>query len=226
MNGLFVTGTDTGVGKTTVAVGLVAAFAARGLRVAAMKPCETGGGSDAARLRAATGRALDRALVSPYRFRLAAAPEIAARAEGARISVPAIVRAYRQLARDADLTIVEGAGGLLVPLTARASMADLAAHLALPVVVVARTTLGTINHTLLTIEAARRRRLQVVGVVFSRTDRGADRGEARALAAIARLGRVPTLGIVPHLAHAHEADPARLGRAIERSVDLDALLRA
>src|SRR5262245_32992225 len=123
--GLFVVGTDTGVGKSTFAVGLTAALAAAGKRVAAMKPCETGEGDDARRLRAASGRRLDASLVNPYRFALPAAPEVAARRAGRRIELGVIVDAYRKLARDAEWTIVEGAGGLLVPLAPGVTLADL-----------------------------------------------------------------------------------------------------
>src|SRR5262245_43374770 len=113
-----------------------------------MKPCETGDGDDAQRLLAASGRAPDPPLVSPYRFALPAAPEVAARRESRRIELPVIVDAYRQLASDAEWTIVEGAGGLLVPLAQGMTLADLIAQLELPIVIVARTRLGTINHTL------------------------------------------------------------------------------
>src|SRR3954468_12729734 len=100
MTGLFVTATDTGVGKTWVACALARAAARRGLRVAAMKPCETGDGDDGAKLIAATGRALDESLARPYRFALPASPEVAARAEGAVVDVERIARAFSQLATD------------------------------------------------------------------------------------------------------------------------------
>ncbi|HEX8953253.1 MAG TPA: dethiobiotin synthase, partial [Polyangia bacterium] len=166
MNGLFVTATDTGVGKTWVACALLRAAARRGLRVAAMKPCETGDGDDGARLVEAAGRPLDPSLARPYRFHLPASPEVAARAEGAVVDIARIADAFTRLTRDADFTIVEGAGGLLVPVAPGVLMADVAARLALPLLVVARAALGTVNHTLLTLEAARARRLSVAGVVL------------------------------------------------------------
>lgn len=223
--GVFVTGTDTGVGKTQVAVALVSAFARRGLRVAAMKPCETGVGpapdpnDDAERLRAATGRDLPRPLVCPYRFALPASPEEAARAEGRSVVLDEIVAAYRALAADADLIVVEGAGGLLVPLGPRQTMAELARALALPVVVVARPSLGTVNHTLLTVEAARARGLTVLGVVFSRTRDAAAPDEATNPDAIARHGGVRVLGTLPRL-----APGADLGAAAEAHLDLSSLI--
>jgi dethiobiotin synthetase len=198
MTGLFVTATDTGVGKTWVACALARAAVRRGLRVAVMKPCETGDGDDGARLLDAAGRPLDAALARPYRFHLPASPEVAARAEGAVVDVTRIADAFTRLTRDADFTIVEGAGGLLVPVAPGVLMADVAARLALPLLIVARASLGTVNHTLLTIEAARARQLPVAGVVLSRAVDSAGREEATNPDAIATYGRAPILGIFPH----------------------------
>jgi dethiobiotin synthetase len=225
MKGLFLTGTDTGVGKTTVGCALVAAFARRGLQVAPMKPCETGDGDDACRLAAAAQRDLDPALVNPYRFRLPASPEAAAAAEGAAVDLQVIAAAYRRLTAGADLAIVEGAGGLLVPLGGGRMMADLAATLTLPVLIVARPSLGTINHTLLTVEAARHRGLRVLGVVFSRMHDLAGPDEPTNPAAIARHGAVQIFGALPCLADP-AAPPDSLARVAERHLDLDALLAA
>ena len=134
----------------------------------------------------------------PYRFHLPASPEVAARAEGATIDVARIAAAYAALAADADFTIVEGAGGLLVPVAPGLLMADLAARLGLPLLIVARASLGTVNHTLLTLEAARARGLPVAGVVLSRAVESAGADEATNPGAIARHGRVTILGVFPH----------------------------
>jgi dethiobiotin synthetase len=215
----FVTATDTGVGKTTVACALAAAFARRGHVVAAMKPCETGGGDDAERLRAATGRTLDPELVCPYRFRLPASPEAAAHAERApHVDISHISRAYARLVAGAERALVEGAGGLLVPLGGGRTMADLAAALALPLLIVARPSLGTINHTLLTVEAARRRGLRVDGVIFSRATDLVGAEEASTPEAIARHGQVRILGTLPRLLPGDDA-----AAAAERHLDLDTL---
>jgi dethiobiotin synthetase len=197
MKGLFVTGTDTGVGKTQVACTLATTFAHRGIRVGVMKPCETGGGDDHRRLIAASGRALNEKLVCPYRFPAPVAPEVAARQAGKSIEIRCIERAFSRLQHDSDLMIVEGAGGLLVPLTRALLMADLADRLKLPVLIVARPTLGTINHTLLTVEAARHRGLTVLGVVFSRQSRVRDASDATNLETIARHGNVRVFGMLP-----------------------------
>ena len=198
MNGLFVTATDTGVGKTWVACALARAAVRRGLRVATMKPCETGDGDDGARLLEAAGRPLDPSLARPYRFHLPASPEVAARAEGAAVDPAHLAHCYAQLAAAADFTIVEGAGGLYVPLAPGLLMADLAVRLGLPLLIVARASLGTVNHTLLTLEAARARRLAVAGVVLCRAVDSAGPEESTNPDAIATYGRVPILGTFPH----------------------------
>jgi dethiobiotin synthetase len=220
MKAVFVTGTDTGVGKTVVSCALVAAFVRRGLRVAPMKPCETGDGDDALRLIAASGHAWPLTDVSPFRFSLPASPAVAARAEGASVSLEPIRQAYARLTRDADLALVEGAGGLLVPLDEQRLMADLARALELSVLIVARPSLGTVNHTLLTIEAARRRGLRVAGIVFSRTSDTAGPDEPTNPDAIARHGEVDILGTMPLL---DRFDPGSLADAAERHLALDRL---
>jgi len=223
---LFVTGTDTGVGKTTVSSALLAACARRGLRVAALKPCETGGGSDAERLRWATGRTLDPDLVSPYRFPLPASPEAAAAAAGDHIDFARIRAAFDTLSDDADLCLVEGAGGLLVPAGNGQLIADWVIALALPLLIVARPSLGTVNHTLLTLEAARRRDIEVLGVVFSRSTSVEGPDEASNPSAITHHGQVPCFGTLPLLTEATLADRDRLARAAEQHLSLDRLLAA
>jgi dethiobiotin synthetase len=198
LKGVFVTATDTGVGKTTVSCALLQAWSKQH-RVAAMKPCETGGGDDAEKLIAACGRPLDPSLVRPYAFPLPASPEAAAAAHGAPyIDIGNIRRCYAELGDEAELVLVEGAGGLLVPIDPQRTMADLAAALDLPVLIVARPSLGTINHTLLTVEAARARRLNVLGVVFSRTDERVGPEESWTPSQIARHGRVRLFAMLEH----------------------------
>lgn len=166
MRGVFVTGTDTGVGKTFVTCALARAARAAGLRVVAFKPIETGCsgvGEDQAALAEAAGDVVR----GTYRFALPAAPLVAARAEGATIDLGR-VRADFDLAKlGADLVLVEGAGGWRVPITASDDMAALARLTGFPVLIVARAGLGTINHSLLTIEAVQRDGLSVHGLVLS-----------------------------------------------------------
>jgi len=187
VKGVFVTGTDTGAGKTYVSLCLIAGWRAKGLKVGVMKPCETGwpaeqmgagevesaGGcppTDAKLLLEASGSSITLDEVCPYRFSAPMAPAEAAALEGKEISTERIAEAYSSIASKHDITLVEGAGGLLVPFTSKMLMADLVRFLDLPLVIAARAGLGTINHTCLTVEAARARGLDILGVVFTRTD--------------------------------------------------------
>jgi len=174
VTGCFVTGTDTGVGKTIVAAAIVAALCARGLDVAPLKPVLTGldepdpeRAPDHELLAAATGgrRAAD-SIVS-LAFGPAVSPHLAAELAGVRVDPAALVAAARVAADGADLVVAEGAGGLLVPITGGYLMRDYALDLELPVVIAARPGLGTINHSLLTVESARGAGLRVLGVVLT-----------------------------------------------------------
>jgi len=220
--GFFVTGTDTGVGKTVACCGLVRALRARGLDVAGMKPVETGVGPDgpldAAALRAAAGDLDDPEDVCPQRFALPAAPQVAAEAEGRTVDLGAVEDAFQRLAARHAAVLVEGAGGLRVPLVAGVDMGHLAARLGLPLVVVARAALGTINHTLLTLDVAEGRGLDVAGVVISHSGgRLSDADEANLGILRAGLGS-RLLGEIPPLAEGAGAGPEhfRLEPLLER----------
>ena len=172
MRGLFVTGTDTEAGKSVVAAAICAALAARGERVAAFKPVVTGTdehpgewGPDHELLAAATGQPPPD--VSPLRFGPPVSPHLAAELAGTHIDPPELVNAARRAGTGADALICEGVGGLLVPLNTGYSVRDLAVDLGLPLVIAARPGLGTINHTLLTVEAARGVGLRVAGIVMT-----------------------------------------------------------
>jgi dethiobiotin synthetase len=177
MTGLFVTGTDTGVGKTVVTAALSRRLRERGLRVFAFKPIETGCtvdvrgermGDDQRTLCAAAGGWQSGELAGLYRLLAAVAPSVAAEAERVTIDIDRVVEVARRGAGQADVTIVEGAGGWRAPLSRESDVSSLARALGWPVVVVARATLGTINHTVLTLEAAERDGCQIAGVVMSR----------------------------------------------------------
>jgi dethiobiotin synthetase len=174
--GVFVTGTDTGCGKTVVAVRLVRALVASGRRVAVMKPVAAGiddgadANEDVVALCAAANVDAPLADVNPFAFREAIAPHVAARLAGRPIDVEAIAAAYARLAPRAEVVVVEGAGGALVPVTDHADMLDLAARLALPVLVVVGVRLGAINHARLTLEAVRGRGLPLAGWIANRLD--------------------------------------------------------
>lgn len=153
-HGIFITGTDTGVGKTTVACAMLHAFAAAGKTAVGMKPIaaglENGRSADVEALARAGTVQAPRDLVSPYAFEPAIAPHIAAELAGIEIDVDVIAGAYDRLSRLAQVVVVEGAGGLLVPVNARKTMADIAEKLGLPVVLVVGMRLGCLNHALLT----------------------------------------------------------------------------
>lgn len=208
MKGLFITGTDTGVGKTIVAAAIARALAARGRKVGVMKPAESGCprvdgrlvAQDAAFLRAASGCQAASELVNPYAFVDPVAPALAAEADGVRIEIDVIDAAYRRLAAAHEMVLVEGAGGLLTPLTGELTMAGLAAALDLPIVVVARNCLGAINHTSLTVRAARAEGLTVVGVVLNHPDQNTDPAVRSNADALRRWAGAPLLGCLPHVA--------------------------
>jgi dethiobiotin synthetase len=177
-HGFFVTGTDTGVGKTLVACSLLRAFAARGLKVVGMKPVASGAvprgnelvHDDVERLVAAGNLAAPRSHINPYCFAPAIAPHLAAAEAGMRIDLDHIGQCFNALAGRADLVIVEGVGGFRVPLGPGADTAQLAARLALPVVLVVGVRLGCLNHALLTAEAIASRGLALAGWVANHVD--------------------------------------------------------
>jgi dethiobiotin synthetase len=169
VRGVFVTGTDTGVGKTVVAAAVCAALRARGERVAAWKPVVTGveeaGEPDHELLARASGTQATE--VAPFTFEPAVSPHLAAELAGSTIEPAALVASARAAGGGAEILVIEGVGGLLVPLTLGFLVRDLAREVGLPLVVAARPGLGTINHTLLTVEAARAVGLTVAGVVLT-----------------------------------------------------------
>lgn len=204
--GLFVTGTDTGVGKTLVAAALLKLAAQAGLKAVGMKPvaagCEQVGGQcvygDVEALIAAGSVAAPREWVNPYRFPEPVAPHLAAATHGVRLDLEVMARCFRELAARAERVVVEGAGGFLVPLDGEATLADLAVRLGLPVVLVVGMRLGCLNHALLTAEAIARRGLQLAGWVANRLDPEMGRFEDNLDTLRARLA-APLLGVVPRL---------------------------
>lgn len=171
MRGVFVTGTGTEVGKTVVAAAIARGLAVAGQKVAVFKPAVTGldeaGEADHALLRRAAGSAQSDAEIAPYRYGPPASPHLAAAMAGEEIDPARLLAASRAAGSGADVLVCEGVGGLLVPLSPGYSVRDLAIDLALPLVVAASPGLGTINHTLLTIEAARAAGLEAGAVVLT-----------------------------------------------------------
>jgi len=208
--GIFVTGTDTGVGKTVATAGLGLALQACGVDVGVMKPIETGAplvdgrrvGEDASALRRLLAPDDPIEDMNPVALALAAAPSAAAKDEGVSIDLASIRAAFDRLAARHDVILVEGAGGLLVPIDATTTMADLALSLDTPLVVVARMRLGTINHTLLTLREAERAGLRVLGVVLNAwhpSGQPLSEADARNLDELRGQLDVPVLGELPSI---------------------------
>ena len=205
--GFFVTGTDTGVGKTVVSAALTRALVARGLRVAVMKPIASGSdptpqglrNSDALALMAAANVTAGYEVVNPYCFLPPISPHIAAREAGVAIDLTVLRSRFDSLAGRSDCVIVEGAGGWLAPISDTATMADLAAALALPVLLVAGLRLGCLNHSLLTRESLRTRGVVFGGWIANAIDPYFDRPAENLATLAARLGE-PALACVPFLA--------------------------
>ena len=204
MRGVFVTGTDTGVGKSIVAAAICAALAARGERVAAFKPALSGLDEqpgewppDHKLLASAASAGQTAEEIAPHRFGPSVSPHLAAELAGVRIEPTSLASAAADAASAADALVVEGVGGLMVPLAGGYLVRDLAVDLGLPVVVVARPGLGTINHTLLTVEAVRAAGLVPAGVVLTPWPSRPSELEASNRETIERLGGVAVSGLAP-----------------------------
>ncbi|MDD4940072.1 MAG: dethiobiotin synthase [Candidatus Omnitrophica bacterium] len=186
MKSVFITGTDTGVGKTTVTALLGRYLADKGYKAATQKWIETG-----------CREKLEGTPAAPYRFRVPCSPHLASGIEKRSIDPDKIVKSFRSLAGKNDFVIVEGIGGALVPFNEKDLVIDIAVRLKLPVLVVAQNKLGAINHTLLTVEALRKRKLNIMGIIFNDI-KGEDSRIARDNPSIIRsLTAERVLGILP-----------------------------
>jgi dethiobiotin synthetase len=199
---IFVTGTDTGVGKTVVAAGVARCLASRGVRVVAVKPVESGCSAepaiteDGVILARATGQTIPAAALT--RLRTPVAPPVAADREGVRLDSRRWVEGIKELAEDAEIVLVEGAGGLLSPLTWGDSARDLAQRLDAEALIVASDKLGALNHILLTLEVLEKSEIPVLAVVFSAPETpdestGQNAETLRRFASIERVASVPRL---------------------------------
>jgi dethiobiotin synthetase len=210
--GVFVTGTDTGVGKTFAACVVIHALAASGLRVAPMKPVAAGSDEDTlALMRAARIDLARKAEVTPVLLRDPIAPHIAAARDGCRIELDSLERAFDRLAASADFVVVEGVGGFAVPLGPSLDTIDLARALALPVVLVVGVRLGCLNHALLTQRAIAQSGLRLAGWIANAIDPAMDAAEANVEALRERLG-APLLGRLPY---SPARDPAQLANRLD-----------
>ncbi|MBH0181214.1 MAG: dethiobiotin synthase [Nitrospira sp.] len=207
-HGIFITGTDTGVGKTLVAAAVALALKKQGCEVGVMKPIETGvtpsktGQSDAARLRAVIDGEDQLGAVCPYPFTLPVAPLAAAQAERQTINLKVIKKIYRLLSDRYDYMVIEGVGGVSVPITPDSDVMDLMAQLKLPAVIVGRSGLGGINHALLTIEALRRRKIPIIALILNQTHPTKSKmmriQERTTIDLLLKQAKVPVLGPLPY----------------------------
>lgn len=217
MSGLFITGTDTDIGKTVITGGIAAALKVRGLQVGVMKPLASGGvvnqsgklvAEDATFLMKAAGIGEQkRDAVNPLCLAPALTPAVAAVMSGVEIDISLILRAYHKLTESYEPVVVEGVGGITAPLWQEYLLVDLMVQLDLPVIVVTRPNLGTINHTVLTVEYARSRGLHVAGIIMN----GWNEAEVGILEKsneeyIGRLTQVPIVGKFPHVSAIKEGN--------------------
>ena len=232
--GLFITGTDTGIGKTVIAGGLAVAFKARGYNVGVMKPVATGCrfrkgkpvAEDVEFLIAASESEDERELVCPYMLREPLAPEVAARLEKTRVDTRRIFSALREISRRHEVVLVEGAGGVFVPIKHNYFMLDLVADLLMPALVVARPALGTINHTLLTCQALHDAGVNIAGILVNDHPKKLSLAERTNPDSLRKYSDAPFFGVVPHLAGVSVSGRKfeGLGEAIERAIDVEKLI--
>ncbi|MCW5574507.1 MAG: dethiobiotin synthase [Burkholderiales bacterium] len=216
---MFVAGTDTGVGKTLAACALLHGFAALGLRAVGMKPVAAGAvrrngawhNDDVAQLRAASSVEAGLSSVNPYCFAPAVAPHVAAAEAGVVIRTTTIAAHYARLARVADVVVVEGVGGLLVPLGRRSCASEIPLRLGIPVVLVVGLRLGCLNHALLTVDALRMHGLRLAGWIANQIDPRMSRKSQNLDTLRQRIG-APLLGLLPH---ARNPRPDRLFRRLD-----------
>ncbi|NOY12870.1 MAG: dethiobiotin synthase [Deltaproteobacteria bacterium] len=200
--GLFITGTDTGVGKTLVAAALAKLLSERHINVGVMKPAESGVddprqlGADAKLLKWAADSPLPDAQICPYRLRAPLAPAVAAAKEKIRIDYSNLVQQAQQIISDHEFTLIEGAGGLMTPLAGGLLMADFARAIGLPLLVVCRPDLGTVNHTLLTLFSARNMDLPTAGYLINNMPVRKTAAEETAAHTLASLTSEELVGIL------------------------------
>lgn len=228
--GIFITGTDTGVGKTFFTCALAALLRSYGYQVGVMKPAETGcvekNGAlfpeDAWRLKSASGCAEPIEIICPYRLAEPLAPSIAAARAGVKIDIDHLLAVYRDIAARHDITLVEGAGGLMVPMVPGFTFADLARVAKLPIIVVAANRLGAINHLLLTLEHASCKGLSAIGYVLNRVAAESSLAADTNREELMSLTGVPCLGELPFYSESEPESSETLDR-FAQELDLRAL---
>ena len=233
--GVFITGTDTYVGKTLIAAGLVAVLKELGIDVGVMKPLESGAAcfestpipSDTLCLREIAGVHDDLDLINPYCFQPPLAPGVAAEQAGVEVDLTRIKQQFEKLKGRHQFMVVEGAGGLLVPIARGVLMPELIRLLGLPVLLVARSSLGTINHTLLTLSYCQKEGIGVIGFIFSKSTPNTDPSETSNPQVIAQFNTVPFLGQFPYVKGYADikGNKALLAEVFAQHTDIKGLLK-
>jgi dethiobiotin synthetase len=219
MSSIFVAGTDTGVGKTLIAGALAAALRLKGHRVGVMKPVACGSWEDSRSLRRSAGVTDDLQLITPVFLKHPLSPNVAARLEKKKIDVGSIDRSFQILSRRYDIVVIEGCGGLLVPITDDFWVVDLIQRLKSHCILVSRSGLGAINHSLLSLEALKKRKIRPLGIVFNRLAGGAwTEAERTNPGVISKISGVPSLGVFPYMKTGCPSDCG--GKAFLKSMDL------
>lgn len=225
MTGLFICGTDTGVGKTIISSGLIRLARRRGVNCVGIKPVETGCSIekgvlepiDGAMLWEASDKTLSLDECAPYRFAMPAAPFRAAAMEDSNLRISDIVEHILTVAEDVDMVIVEGAGGLMTPVEERKLMIDIISDLQFPTLLVARLTLGTINHTVLSIEALRNRNIPVKGIVLSSSQRTCGPEEEYTPGDLSRIISGIPVAILPFMEDVGRVNLEKIASAMTKS---------
>ncbi|MDA1477167.1 dethiobiotin synthase [Bacillus changyiensis] len=204
MRGIFVTGTDTGVGKTIISCGIAALLKEKNIDVGVFKPFLSGISrdnpqSDTALLKQMSHTCLTHEEITPFEYKEPLAPYVAAKQEGKMVSINEVINHWNKIKKQHDYVIVEGAGGIAVPLGENYLVAHLIKALQLPVLIVARPDLGTINHTFLTVQYAKQLGLQIAGIVINGRSERPNLDEKTNPNIIEQLCDVPLIGITPKL---------------------------
>lgn len=227
LDGIFITGTGTEIGKTVVAGGLAAALKTYDVHVGVMKPISSGGVADAHFLKHAAQVDDPLTLINPIQLEHPLAPSVAAKLEDNVIDISNITTAYNQLKLKYEFLIVEGVGGIAVPITDEMLIVHLIKRLNLPVLIVADAGLGTINHTLLTVAFAKQYNLEIVGIVLNeRQNKPIGIAEQTNPAEIERITNIPVIGVVPYDKKwdSQKPDVTFLAECILNNVDLKKML--
>lgn len=226
MNGFFITGTDTNVGKTVCTALLLATLRKKGYKIFPMKPIQTGCSTTAPDLNyiikindlEVPKKLLS--LMAPFCFKPPCSPHLAAEMEGRPIQIKDIIPKFKMLKKYTDSILVEGAGGILVPINHKENMLDLIQEINLPVILVSRPGLGTINHTLLSLEALNKREISIAGIIFVHTEKdGSDFTEDNNKKIISKIGKTRILGTISYESTLDKKNPDSFSKINKKTHD-------